>query len=100
MIRSADSSTLVTYHPPRETRATSAKMLHSRIYYAGASLYWRKLYAEAKDPTFILVMMLWHALYAWDQALEALYQHISTLVRGIVPILMCDNRSYLAFFRK
>jgi hypothetical protein len=84
MIRTSQNSTLITYHPPRKTRATDAATLHSRVHYAGSSVYWSKLYAQATDPTFVLVATLWHALYAWDQTFEVLYQHICSLVCGII----------------
>jgi hypothetical protein len=80
MVRSPESSTLITYHPPFETRGADAETLHARICYAGASVYWSKLYAQAADPTFVVVATLWYALYAWDQSLETLYQHICSLV--------------------
>jgi hypothetical protein len=84
MIRACRNSTLISYHPHPRTRATDAATLHSRVHYAGASVYWSKLYAEATDPTFVLVATLWHALYAWDQTLEVLYQHICSLVCRIL----------------
>ena len=41
----------------------------------------RKLNVQgSKDPTFALLPLLWGALYAWDQALEAFYEHFSWLV--------------------
>lgn len=33
------------------------------------------------DPTFALLILLWHALYSWDEALEQLYEHICSMVR-------------------
>jgi len=87
MVRAPKNSTLITYHPPRETRGTDAETLHSRVYYAGASVYWSKLYAQATDPTFVLVATLWYALYAWDQTFEFLYQHICSLVRHLPHLL-------------
>lgn len=78
MVRSPKNSTLITYHPPR---GTDAKTLHDRVYYAGASVYWNRLYTQAADPTFVLLAALWYALYAWDQAFEILYEHICFLVR-------------------
>ena len=80
LVRSVKNTTLITYHPPADTQATSAKTLYERIYYAGASVYWNKLYTQASDPTFVLVAALWYALYAWDQALDVLYEHICALV--------------------
>jgi len=84
MVRAPKNSTLITYHPPRETRGTDAETLHSRVYYAGASVYWSKLYAQATDPTFVLVATLWYALYAWDQTFEFLYQHICSLEETVI----------------
>lgn len=79
MIRQKDSSTVISYHPPAEWRGTSAAILHSRFHFAGQSVYWRTIFNQSDDPTFVLLSLLWHALYAWDEALETLYQHISSL---------------------
>ncbi len=32
-------------------------------------------------PTFLLLIFVWHAMYAWDEALQHLYEHICVLVR-------------------
>jgi hypothetical protein len=80
MVRAPTNSTLITIHPPRETRGTDAGTLHARLYYTGASAHWSKLYAQVTDPTFVIVTTLWHAFYAWDQALDILYEHIRSLV--------------------
>jgi hypothetical protein len=42
---------------------------------------------NSKDPTFVFLAVLWSAVYAWDEALEALYAHFSWLVRGHAPVL-------------
>jgi hypothetical protein len=39
------------------------------------------MFQVSNDPTFVLLTFLWHAMYAWDEALEILYTHICTLVR-------------------
>lgn len=88
MIRQKDSSTIISYHPPAEWLGTSAATLHSRFHFAGQSVYWRTIFSQSDDPTFVLLSMLWHALYAWDEALEILYQHISSLE---VEILKTNN---------
>jgi len=79
MIRHKDSSTIISYHPPAKWLGTSAAILHSRFHFAGQSVYWRTIFNESDDPTFILLSILWHALYAWDEALEILFQHISSI---------------------
>lgn len=82
MIRSPHGSTIISYHPDPQWRTTSARVMHERIALAGESVYWQNIVRRASDPTFILVTILWHALYSWDQALEQLYAHISWLVRS------------------
>ncbi|KAF4613938.1 hypothetical protein D9613_007713 [Agrocybe pediades] len=79
MIRRKDSSTIISYHPTPEWQSTTARYLHSRVRYAGESVYWQSNFRQSEDPTFVLLCMLWYALYAWDEALENLYVHICWL---------------------
>lgn len=79
MVRSEDSSTIISYHPSSSLRRPSPKRLHSLVYRAGQSVYWQKIFAQSKDPTFLFLAILWYALYAWDQAFESLYTHINWL---------------------
>ena len=95
MIRSPQGSTIISYHPDPQWRTTSARVMHSRIALAGESVYWQNIVRRVGDPTFILLTILWHALYSWDQALEQLYAHISWLVRPSIHLLgvsSSDNR--------
>lgn len=80
MDRAKDSSTVISYQPTSIRQATTAASLHSRVYLAGQSVYWSKIFSESNDPTFVLLTMLWYALYAWDQALEMLWDNICLLV--------------------
>ncbi|KZP22947.1 hypothetical protein FIBSPDRAFT_469777 [Athelia psychrophila] len=84
MIRSPQGSTIISYHPDSEWQTTSAKVLHSRIASAGRSVYWQNIFQTASDPTFILLTILWHALYSWDQALEQLYVQILDLEAKVI----------------
>jgi len=87
MVRRKDSSTVISYHPTPEWKSTSARYLHSRVRYAGESVYWQSNFRQSQDPTFVLLCMLWYALYAWDEALENLYVHICWLVSyGVLSI--------------
>ena len=43
-------------------------------------MYWKRIFQTTQDPTFVLLTFIWHTMYAWDDALENLYQHICTLV--------------------
>lgn len=79
MVRSEGSSTIISYHPSSSWRRPSAKRLHSLVNRAGQSVYWQKIFAKSKDPTFLFLAILWYALYAWDQAFESLYTHINWL---------------------
>lgn len=80
MVRNNDGSTIISYHPTPEWKSTSARYLHSRVRIAGESVYWQSLFRSSKDPTLVMLCMLWYALYAWDEALEDLYVHICWLV--------------------
>lgn len=75
------SSTIISYHPPSQWTATTAKSLHSRVYLAGQSIYWQNIFKKVNDPTFVLLATLWYALYAWDEAFEILWEYICQLVR-------------------
>lgn len=81
MIRDISGSTLITYHPALEWKATTAANLHTRVYLAGQSVYWQKIFHRSSDPTFMFLATLWYCLYAWDEAFETLWEHICLLVR-------------------
>lgn len=78
MIREKDSSTIITYHPALGDR-TTAEHLHQVMERAGGSVYWSKIFAASKDPTFFFLAILWYALYAWDETFETLYNRIKDL---------------------
>ena len=82
MIRSSTKGgTIISYHHPRsEWQTTSAESLYSRVYLVGQSVYWQKIFKNSNDPTFVLLSILWYALYAWDEAFEVLWEHICLLV--------------------
>jgi hypothetical protein len=80
MVRSVTGSTIISYHPSPTSGGTSAANLYSRVHLAGQSVYWTNLFKVSRDPTFVLLTILWHALYAWDEALTCLYEHISDQV--------------------
>jgi hypothetical protein len=80
----SESSTIISYHPGPEWKTTSAETLYSRVYLVGRSIYWQKIFQNSDDPTFVLLGTLWYALYAWDEALETLWEHIGELVRCVI----------------
>ncbi|KAF8062374.1 hypothetical protein FPV67DRAFT_1508215 [Lyophyllum atratum] len=80
MVRSSNDNTIISYHP-NDSRSTAAKHLQSRVVDAGLSVYWTDILENTEDPTFVLLIYMWYAFYAWDQALEQLYVYISRLER-------------------
>ena len=42
------------------------------------------MFRDYDDVTFILLSMLWYALYSWDEAIEGLYKKIRDMV-GPLP---------------
>ncbi|KAF9501509.1 hypothetical protein BDN71DRAFT_1492179 [Pleurotus eryngii] len=83
MIRDGPNTTLISYHAPPQYRTTSCRQLHSRVFNAGQSVYWNKIFQKSPDPTFVLLALLWHVLYAWDEALQTLFQHIYWLEASV-----------------
>ncbi|KAF5346967.1 hypothetical protein D9758_010088 [Tetrapyrgos nigripes] len=75
LIRNVDRNTVISYHHTGDD-ATSALDLYHRLRLAGKSVYWQNIFQNTPDPTFILLVFLWYAMYAWDEALERLYDHI------------------------
>jgi hypothetical protein len=81
---SGELSTIVSYHPPSQApyRRTTAHNLHERLFAAGQSVYWSKIFAQTVpegDPTFVTLALLWYAMYAWDEALEELTGEVAAL---------------------
>jgi len=64
--------------------ATTAPYLHERIRFAGQSVYWQSMFQKSPDPTLVLLIFIWHTIYAWDEALEHLYEHICWLEGRVI----------------
>jgi len=92
MVRGSES-TIISYHPSRELHTITSKDLHTRMRLVGKSVYWQNIFKKTIDPTFVLLSILWHALYAWDEALEKLYAHFCWLV----SVVLVSRGGYLAF---
>ncbi|KAG2007277.1 hypothetical protein CC2G_014982 [Coprinopsis cinerea AmutBmut pab1-1] len=84
LIRNIEGSTIISYHPTLNLPTTSAKYLHERIRFAGQSVYWQSMFQRSPDPTLVLMCFIWHALYAWDESLESLYEHIIALENRVI----------------
>ncbi|TFK29543.1 hypothetical protein FA15DRAFT_664090 [Coprinopsis marcescibilis] len=84
LIRNLGGSTIISYHPTLNLPTTAANYLHERIRFAGQSVYWQSMFQRTPDPTLVLMCFIWHAMYAWDEALESLYQHILALEDRVI----------------
>jgi len=85
LIRSPTTSTMITIHPQSDHwHITPAVELHRRILRAGDGIYWGNLFHKTNDPTFMLIILMWHVLYAWDEAIESLYSHICDLESQVI----------------
>ena len=100
LIRNITGSTIISYHPKMKFPTTTAVFFHQHIQLAGGliatnaiintddqfslstghSVYWQNIFQKSSNPTFVLLIFIWHAIYAWGEALERLYEHICHLV--------------------
>lgn len=81
MIRSEHDNTIISYHCSEKYGSISADDLCTRLQLVGRSVYWSIIFRDyGDDATFVLVSMLWYALYSWDEAIEGLYVKIRELV--------------------
>ncbi|KAG2076944.1 hypothetical protein BDR04DRAFT_1148648 [Suillus decipiens] len=78
MIRDKNSSTIITHHSAQRDR-TTAECLYQVVERAGGSAYWNKIFVASEDPTFFFLVILWYALYTWDETFEVLYNSIKDL---------------------
>ncbi|KDQ53421.1 hypothetical protein JAAARDRAFT_161934 [Jaapia argillacea MUCL 33604] len=84
LVRTSDSSTILSYHPNAIWQTTSAKRLQSLVHGVSQSVYWQKIFEKSNDPTFLLLAILWFACYAWDESLELLYGHINWMESRVI----------------
>ncbi|KAN0085871.1 hypothetical protein V8E55_007005 [Tylopilus felleus] len=79
MVRSSDSENIImSYHHHSKLPRTTARRLQSLVHRTGDNVYWQKIYEKSKDPTFVLLAILWYAFYAWEEALEVFHVHLSS----------------------
>ncbi|EJD41820.1 hypothetical protein AURDEDRAFT_169022 [Auricularia subglabra TFB-10046 SS5] len=75
LIRNREASTLIMLHPNSVHKPT-AEHMYRRVQKAGKGIYWGKIWRDSDDPTFMVLVLMWHALYAWDEAMDALVKSI------------------------
>ncbi|KAK2459578.1 hypothetical protein APHAL10511_008388 [Amanita phalloides] len=84
LIRNIAGNIIISYHANAKLPTTKADYLHERILFAGQSVYWQKMLENADDPVLLLLIFIWHAMYAWDEALQHLYEHVCTLETEVI----------------
>ncbi|KAM6495200.1 CorA-like Mg2+ transporter domain containing protein [Amanita muscaria] len=84
LVRNVAGNTMISFHAKIELPTTKARYLHERVRFAGQSVYWQKMLGQTDDPTFLLLIFVWHAMYAWDEALQHLYEHICVLETKVI----------------
>ncbi|KIL68357.1 hypothetical protein M378DRAFT_21887 [Amanita muscaria Koide BX008] len=98
LIRNVTKSIIISYHGGKSDDTTAA-YLHERIRYAGRSVYWQKMLKVDKDPTLVLLVFVWHAIYAWDEALGDLYVHICELEGQVSTVTSLEITEELHIIR-
>ncbi|EAU87069.2 hypothetical protein CC1G_11249 [Coprinopsis cinerea okayama7 len=73
------SDFLAVHMVRRNDLTTTAETMYERFHLCGKSVYWSSIFKTTKDPTFLLLCLLWYVLYAWDEVFDALYAHICYL---------------------
>ncbi|KIL65409.1 hypothetical protein M378DRAFT_10795 [Amanita muscaria Koide BX008] len=84
LVRNVAGNTIISFHANVRLPTTKASYLHERIRFAGQSVYWQRILKQTDDPTFLMLIFLWHAMYAWEEALHHLYEHIGVLEITVV----------------
>ena len=82
LIRAEDHQTLITLHP--SPAKGIARTMQDRIFMASNGIYWGRLMRENNDPIFVVLIVMWSALYVWDEAMEVLYSHITQLETRVI----------------
>ncbi|KAF8338499.1 cora-like Mg2+ transporter protein-domain-containing protein [Amanita rubescens] len=91
LIRNTVGNTLISFHADMNLPTTKAYYLHERIRYAGLSVYWQRVLKRTDDPTFFLLIFLWHTMYAWDESLQHLYEDICATEMDLIRISSTSN---------
>ncbi|KAF8635607.1 hypothetical protein AX15_000247 [Amanita polypyramis BW_CC] len=99
LVRNIDGNTIISYHANMDMPTTKADYLHERIRFAGQSVYWQKILRDAEDPTFLLLIFIWQAVYAWDEALQHLDEYIIQLEAEVIETSSLELTQQLHIIR-
>jgi len=91
LIREPNGATLICMQPPNNPYVNRelpserpGKYLHKLLLLAGTGVYWGNIFHTNRDPIFACIIALWYPLYAWDEAMEALHNHIRFLESRVI----------------
>ncbi|KIL56903.1 hypothetical protein M378DRAFT_172312 [Amanita muscaria Koide BX008] len=90
LVRNVKGNTIISYHANMDLPTTKAHYMHERILFAGQSVYWEKMLERAQDPTLLLLIFIWQAAYAWDEALQNLKEYICELETEVIRTSSLD----------
>lgn len=82
LVRAENNNTIITVHPGPVPH--SARTLAHRLMSAGLGVYWNNLLQNTHDPIFVLLIVMWSAIYAWDEAMAALGTHATYLEDKVI----------------
>lgn len=99
LVRNVNGNTIISYHANMDLPTTKADYLHERIRFAGQSVYWEKMLEKAEDPTFLLLIFIWQAAYAWDEALQRLNDYICDIETEVIRTSSLDLTQQLHIIR-
>jgi len=99
MVRGVETNTIISYHPDSTWCQTSAKRLHSLMLLVEDNVYWKKIFSKTQDPTFLILPILWYALYVWDESFELLYSHVSKMESDVLQDIHLGSTHELHVFQ-
>jgi hypothetical protein len=85
IVRAEKHNTLITVHPGPVVH--SARTMQHRLTDAGSGVYWGNLMHRSHDPIFMLLIVMWTAVYSWDEAMEVLYAHVTDLESRVMRVM-------------
>ncbi|KAF9076893.1 cora-like Mg2+ transporter protein-domain-containing protein [Rhodocollybia butyracea] len=70
--------------PEKQEYKLVLDLLSVHLIRSNDGVYWQSIFQKSPDPTFVLLVFIWHAMYAWDEALEKLYSYICLMESQIM----------------
>lgn len=84
MVRSRTCNTIISCHPLPNSERTSGTHIQSFVQRTWDNMHRSKTFTNSKDPTYHFLAILYFAMYAWDEAFEAIHRYIDKLEYGVL----------------